>query len=106
MQPDSRHLVLFLAAPNIFLAVRKLGIYRSEGHEHAVTERAAVLREPGIYAGILHKDITGVNTRLTKDYRAFGHGMLVPFGSINPKFPDCQEDVPHCHEDHKMPTTR
>ena len=43
--------MLFLAAPNIFLAVRKLGIYRSEGHEHAVTERAAVLREPGIYAG-------------------------------------------------------
>src|SRR5437660_7148184 len=51
MQPDSRHLVLFLAAPNIFLAVRKLAMYRSEGHAHAVTERAAVLREPGIYAG-------------------------------------------------------
>src|SRR5947207_1061900 len=51
MQPDSRHVVLFLAAPNIFLPVRKLGIYRSEGHEHALTEGATVLHEPGIYAG-------------------------------------------------------
>src|SRR6266480_3742730 len=51
MQPDSRHVVLFLAAPNIFLPVRKLGIYRSEGHEDALTEGATVLHEPGIYAG-------------------------------------------------------
>ena len=58
------------------------------------------------FDGIFHKDLTGANARLVEECQRYGAGMLIPFGSINPKLPDWQEDLRRCHEEFKMPGIR
>ena len=69
--------------------------------QHGVTQAWA-----GTFDGILHKDLSSANERLANNCGQYGPGILVAFGSINPKLPDWQEDLRRCHEGYKMPGIR
>lgn len=67
------------------------------------------LRQKGVtqawassFEALLCRDMAGVNTRLAEACREHGRNFLVPFGCVDPKLPDWQEDLRRCHENHHM----
>jgi predicted TIM-barrel fold metal-dependent hydrolase len=56
----------------------------------------------GSFEGLLCRDMAGVNARLALACREYAPNFLIPFGCIDPKLPDWEEDLRRCHENHHM----
>lgn len=76
-------------------------------------EHVALLRQHGVtqawagsFEALLHKDVSAVNSRLVRECREHGAEFLIPFGAINPKLPDWEEDLRRCQEEFGMPGIR
>jgi predicted TIM-barrel fold metal-dependent hydrolase len=60
----------------------------------------------GTFDAVLNKQLDRANRRLAEECSARDDGMLIPIGSVNPAWPDWDEDLRRCHEQYKMPGIR
>ena len=58
----------------------------------------------GSFEGLLHRDISGVNQRLTDECKQYPE--LIPIGSINPELPGWEDDLNQCVHKHDIPGIR
>jgi len=81
---------------------RKLKYARTDAlvtklRKHRITQAWA-----GSFEVVLNKQLDAANRRLAEECRARGGGMLIPIGSVNPAWPDWDEDLRRCHEQYRM----
>lgn len=85
---------------------RKLKYSRTEAliaklRQHRITQAWA-----GSFEAVLHKQLDAINRRLAEECRTRGDGLLIAIGSVNPVWPDWEEDLRRCHEQYRMPGLR
>jgi hypothetical protein len=85
---------------------RKLKYDRTESliaklRKHRITQAWA-----GSFEAILYKQLDAGNRRLSEECRTHGDGLLIPIGSVNPDWPDWEEDLRRCHEQYHMSGVR
>ncbi len=56
----------------------------------------------GSFEALLHKNLSDANEALARECQQHGREILLPFGTVNPRLPDWQEDLRRCHEKYKM----
>jgi predicted TIM-barrel fold metal-dependent hydrolase len=69
--------------------------------KHRITKAWA-----GTFDAVLHKQLDAANRRLAEECHTHASGMLIPIGSVNPAWPDWDEDLRRCHEQYRMPGIR
>jgi uncharacterized protein len=69
--------------------------------KHRITQAWA-----GSFEAVLNKQLDAINRRLAEECRERGGGLLLPIGSVNPAWPDWEEDLRRCHEQYRMPGVR
>ena len=84
---------------------RRLELDESPALVQRLRARGVIQAWAGSFDALLHKDVGGVNLRLADECQK-SKGFLLPFGAINPKLPDWEEDLRRCHEEFKMPGIR
>lgn len=65
--------------------------------KHQISEAWA-----GNFEALFHKDIDGTNRRLKEECQQKGQGFFKPVGSVNPTWPDWEEDLRRCDEEYRM----
>ena len=65
--------------------------------KHRITQAWA-----GSFEAVLQKQLHQVNRRLAEECEAHGDGMLLAIASVNPAWPDWEEDLQRCHEQYRM----
>lgn len=81
------------------LPLDETGLLVNKLHSLGVTQAWA-----GSYEGLLHRDISSVNSRLAAECKK--HSMLIPVGTINPTLDGWQRDVRQCRTDHDIRVLR
>jgi predicted TIM-barrel fold metal-dependent hydrolase len=81
---------------------RKLKYARTEALVAKLRKHRITTAWAGSFEAVLHKQLDQVNRRLADECKTRGDGMLVPIGSVNPAWPDWEEDLRRCHEAYRM----
>ncbi|HRK34476.1 MAG TPA: amidohydrolase family protein [Candidatus Hydrogenedentes bacterium] len=77
---------------------RRLPLDETPALVEALQSRGIAQAWAGSFDALLHKDIASVNARLSDECAKHGSGVLLPFGAVNPKLPDWEEDLRRCAE--------